>query len=202
MRASSFWSSTTSACPGRIRRARHHRFVHQSARSRGPSLLRADRRRRVSAHVLIRAMAPRSSSSVRQARMARRGVDLARCSPAMIFHRHRARRHGRCAVRPVQYERLAQVTRALKARYPIADIVGHSDVAAGARPIPAPISTGPLSSAVSRLNLLFSRIVTPAGGTMAAPGVESRNMIRCAMALPDRLAAIGLGIPFKRAGTD
>ncbi len=37
---------------------------------------------------------------------------------------------------PVQYEQLAQLTRALKARYPIAGIVGHSDIAPGRKTDP------------------------------------------------------------------
>lgn len=37
-----------------------------------------------------------------------------------------------------QYDRLAAVTRLLRARYPIADIVGHSDIASGRKTDPGP----------------------------------------------------------------
>ena len=36
----------------------------------------------------------------------------------------------------VQYQALAELTRALQARYPIADIVGHSDIAPGRKTDP------------------------------------------------------------------
>lgn len=39
---------------------------------------------------------------------------------------------------PVQYEQLAGLTRTLKGSYPIADIVGHSDIAAGRKTDPGP----------------------------------------------------------------
>jgi len=45
---------------------------------------------------------------------------------------------GEAPFTDLQYERLAQLTRALQARYPIAGIVGHSDVAPGRKGDPGP----------------------------------------------------------------
>ena len=45
---------------------------------------------------------------------------------------------GEVSFTDAQYERLTGLTRALQARYPIADIVGHSDVAPGRKSDPGP----------------------------------------------------------------
>jgi len=45
---------------------------------------------------------------------------------------------GKAPFTGAQYRRLAELTRALLARYPIADIVGHSDVAPGRKSDPGP----------------------------------------------------------------
>jgi len=45
---------------------------------------------------------------------------------------------GEAPFTDAQYGRLAELTRALQARYPIADIVGHSDVAPGRKSDPGP----------------------------------------------------------------
>ncbi len=42
------------------------------------------------------------------------------------------------AFEPVQYQTLARLTRALKRRYPISHIVGHSDIAPGRKTDPGP----------------------------------------------------------------
>ena len=52
---------------------------------------------------------------------------------------------------PAQYTMLARLIRALRRRYPIADIVGHSDIAPGTQDRPrARRSTGRASTACSR----------------------------------------------------
>jgi len=96
--------------------------------------------RRVSAHVLIR----RDGAAIQFVSFAKRawhaGVSTwrgrSRCNDFSIGIELEGTDDVPFA--PVQYERLAQVTRALKARYPIADIVGHSDVAAGRKTDPGP----------------------------------------------------------------
>jgi AmpD protein len=45
---------------------------------------------------------------------------------------------GEAPYTDAQYERLAALTRALKARYPIAHVVGHSDIAPGRKSDPGP----------------------------------------------------------------
>ncbi len=45
---------------------------------------------------------------------------------------------GEAPFTPPQYRRLAALTRALQARYPIRDIVGHSDIAPGRKTDPGP----------------------------------------------------------------
>jgi AmpD protein len=46
---------------------------------------------------------------------------------------------GKVSFTDAQYERLARLTRALRARYPIADIAGHSDIAPGRKSDPGPL---------------------------------------------------------------
>jgi AmpD protein len=48
-----------------------------------------------------------------------------------------------CAFDDAQYTALADLTQALRARYPIADIVGHADIAPGRKTDPGPLFDWP-----------------------------------------------------------
>ncbi len=96
--------------------------------------------RKVSAHVLIR----RDGAAIQFVSLAQRawhaGVSAWRGRAACNDFSIGIELEGADDVpyTPMQYERLAQLTRALKTRFPIADIVGHSDIAPGRKTDPGP----------------------------------------------------------------
>lgn len=59
---------------------------------------------------------------------------------------------GEAPFTDAQYGRLAELTRALAARYPIADIVGHSDIAPGRKSDPGPSFDWPRYRAMLKYN--------------------------------------------------
>jgi len=134
----------TSACRRASSAFRNHRALHQSPRPRCAPVLRDDRRSPgFGAFPDPSRWRNDPVRALRQPRLACRRVGVARSRPLQrLFNWDRARSSDETRFEDAQYETLAELILALRARYPVADVAGHSDIAPGRKTIRARISTG------------------------------------------------------------